>query len=872
MPGPVRPRTPVRLLAAVPVPARWLPVLWLAVVGVAPARAAFTESAALYGIAAGDGMSYGAAFPDLDGDGDPDFYANLHWAGPGEVWRNDGAPFTRIQPEPFPGSPDRHDILWADLDNDGSPDAYVCHGGDQNNELLWNGGAGIFTEGAAGAGVQDFYGRGREMAFLDVDMDQNVDIFVANDFRSGFVRPSVLFYNNGDGTFTRFPNAQPVFQSRLHVSSADYDADGDPDLLTTNPPYATGELWRNDGSITFSNVTAAAFPGIPSPLLQANGLSWADHDNDGDLDLLATGGNRGMWDFAAVEADSIRFYAETLSMETKTLRFLTDGDSVTVWAVKSDYQPVMLWYGAQQDSTAAFPVTLALSDCQGMPAKLSSGSRRGLFLGVFPAASGDSVRLAVGGAAAGADLLVGGSVRTDGVLSGFAKEGYLPRPGFSLGDFTNRLYRNEGNGTFHEITSAAFPSNPANVPTLGAAWEDFDNDGWIDVYWVNSGDIETGNVPNVLWRNNGDGTFTDVTAAEGVAGSDRGLGDGAAWADVNRDGFPDLFVANGAEHPPFGVGPRELFVNPADNGNAFLELQLRGLDSNGSAIGARVRVVTADGQQFRWRLGDSENCFSGQSILHFGLGTATTVDTVQVAWPAGPVQTWTGVAVNSRYWVIEGKPLRPVQNPHFIVAQPAVGGYADEGEVKSWPVVMDNFGGVPSTFRATLETCDGGPIAWLSVDPDTGAVWPGGRTFTVRADATGLASGAYCGRVVFATNGFTGGDSLTVNLTVLDSAVGAPAAGGLPDAFGLAAPRPNPARGPVEIVLSLPREDDVTAEIVSVDGRRVATLAHGLLPAGRHALVWDGRDERGGRAASGVYFLRAQGGSGSGLRKITLVD
>lgn len=864
MPCPVRSRLIVRLVA--PTVLATLPAVFPA-----PAHAAFTESAAAYGIG-GDGMSYGAAFPDLDGDGDPDFYANFHWAGPGEIWRNDGAGYTRVLPEPFPGAPDRHDILWADLDNNGSPDGYVCHGGDQNNELLWNGGAGIFTESAAAAGVQDFYGRGREMTFLDVDMDQNVDVFIVNDFRAGFVRPSVLFYNNGDGTFSRFPNTQAVFQSRLHVSSMDYDADGDPDLVTTNPPYAAGEVWRNDGSFTFVDATSSAFPGIANPLLQANGLSWADYDNDGDADLLASGGNRAMWDFAAVEGDSVRYYAETLSGETKTFRVVTDGDSVTVWAVKSDNQPVWLWYGSQQDSTATFPVTLPLAACQGMPAKLVGGNRRGLFLGAFPVAAGDSLRLAVGGAAAGADLLVGGSLRTNGTLSGFAKEGYLARPGFSLGDFRNRLYRNEGDGTFHEVTATAFPVNPANVPTLGAAWGDYDNDGWIDVYWTNSGDIETGNVPNVLWRNNGDGTFTDATGAEGVAGSDRGLSDGAAWADVNGDGFLDLYVAHGAEHPPFGVGPRELFVNPADNGNSFVEIQLRGLVSNGSAIGARVRVVTAAGEQFRWRLGESENCFSDQSILHFGLGAATGIDTVQVRWPAGTVQTWTAVAANARYWAIEGKPLRLVQNPHFIVAQPQVGGYADEGEAKTWPIQMDNFGGVPSTFRATLETCAGDPITWLTVDPDTGAVWPGGRTLQVHADATGLAAGVYCGRVVFTTNGFTGGDSLTVNLTVLDSAVDAPALDAAPAAFALGAPRPNPARGPVEIGLALPREDVVTVEVMSVDGRRVATLARGVLPAGRHTLAWDRRDEAGDRAAAGVYFVRARGAAGSGLRKITLVD
>ena len=846
--------------------------LVLALAAPRPVRAAFTESAAAFGIAAGDSMSYGASFPDLDGDGDADFYANLHWSQPGELWINGGAPWTRILPSPLVGPPDRHDDLWGDFDNDGSPDVYICHGGDQANELLWNGGAGLFTEGATAAGAADVTGRGRELTLLDADNDGWLDIYVANDQRPGFVRPNVLLYNNGDGTFSRFPNTASLFSARIHVSSADYDGDGDPDIITTNPPYVDGEFWRNDGALAWVNVTSTVFPGISLPLKQANGLSWADYDNDGDLDLLTCGGNRAMWDYAAVEGDSVRYYAETVTAETKTIRVVTNGDSVTVWAVKSDYQPVTLWYGSQQDSTEVFPVTLAIADVMGMPARQSSGTRRGMFLGGYAVAGGDSLRLAVGGAAPGADLIVGGSLRTNGSMNGFAEENYAIRPGFSQGDFRNRLYRNEGDGTFHEVTATAFPVNPSNVPTLAATWGDYDNDGWIDVYLSNSGNIETGNLPNLLLRNKGDGTFDDVTAAEGVAGSTRGLTDGAGWVDANRDGSLDLFVANGAEHPPFGVGPRELFVNAADSGNHWMEIQLRGLDSNGSGIGARVRVVTSAGEQFRWRLGESDNCFSEQTILHFGLGQATVADTVQVFWPSGLVDTFVLQAVDARYWAIEGKPLRPAQNPHFIVAQPAVGGYLNEGQTKTWTVRADNFGGVASTFHASLEACDGSPVPWLAVSPDTGAVWPGGRDLSIRVDATGLATGVYCGRVVFTTNGFTGGDSLTVNMTVLSSSVDAPVVGDLPAAFSLGAPRPNPSHGPVDVQLALPRKDRVKVEVVGVDGRRVATLAEGELPAGRHVLTWDRRDESGARVASGVYFLRADAVSGHGIRKVTLID
>ena len=106
----------------------------------------------------------------------------------------------------------------------------------------------------------------------------------------------------------------------------------------------------------------------------------------------------------------------------------------------------------------------------------------------------------------------------------------------------------------------------------------------------------------------------------------------------------------------------------------------------------------------------------------------------------------------------------------------------------------------------------------------------------------------------------------------MNAAVGAPVLAEAPATFFLAAPRPNPARGSVGIVFGLPRREAVEVAVLGIDGRRVATLASGILPAGRHALTWDRRDARGARVASGVYLVRASSPSGTGVRKVTLLD
>ncbi len=356
-----------------------LPLLAILAVSVS-ARAEFVESAAGFGIAGGDSMSYAAGFIDFDGDGDPDLYANRHWKSAANLYRNDGpAGFIDVGGHYAGDEPDRHGQMWGDLDNDGDPDQYIVHGREQDSELFWNLGNGTFVEGAAAAGVVDREARGREPTFADFNRDGFLDIFTANTFRTGFPRPSRFYWNQGDGTFAEDATNDILLRPREHASSADFDNDGFVDIIATDPPYTEEGFYYNLGDSTWLEAAQFIFWGIDPPLLEAQGISWADYDNDGNIDLLLCGGNRGVWDYVGLEGDSLRYYLESEPLETKRFTLTTDGDSVTIDAIRSDYQAVTCYFGAGGDSILVFPATFAIMEIAGEPPALSAGNP-GLFL------------------------------------------------------------------------------------------------------------------------------------------------------------------------------------------------------------------------------------------------------------------------------------------------------------------------------------------------------------------------------------------------------------------------------------------------------------------------------------------------------------
>ncbi len=268
---------------------------------------------------------------------------------------------------------------------------------------------------------------------------------------------------------------------------------------------------------------------------------------------------------------------------------------------------------------------------------------------------------------------------------------------------TDFLYRNNGNGTFTDVTAAS------GLIIMGyswnADWGDFDNDGNIDIYAGNS------NAANNLFRNNGDGTFTDVSVQYGVADASQTYSCG--WADYDNDGDLDLYVANGTgfidklyrndgntftdvaaivgtndtrhasclswgDYNNDGFmdvylntngGENRLYKNNAGNSNKWVEFKLQGNPSNRSAIGARVKVKAGSLSMIREVSGGSGGKGQNSLPVEFGLGSNTIIDSVIVRWPSGTAQGFANVTPNIIYSLTEGQSLVGVQNPLTVPSQ-----------------------------------------------------------------------------------------------------------------------------------------------------------------------------------------------------------
>ena len=211
------------------------------------------------------------------------------------------------------------------------------------------------------------------------------------------------------------------------------------------------------------------------------------------------------------------------------------------------------------------------------------------------------------------------------------------------------------NGSFVDETVAWGLDAPVQCGSVTAG--DFDNDMYVDLYLA----CRTGasNIANILYHNNGDGTFTAVPDAGGAAGPvGLGIVDGAGWADsvvsgdYDQDGFLDLFVTNGLNlQPPYIGGPNKLYHNNG-NPNHWIELDLMGVNSDRDATGARVYATALGVTQFRVQDGRNHRWSQDAKRIHFGLAGATT-GRLTVKWPSGLVQTFPNVAANKVYTITE---------------------------------------------------------------------------------------------------------------------------------------------------------------------------------------------------------------------------
>ncbi|MDQ3116761.1 MAG: CRTAC1 family protein [Verrucomicrobiota bacterium] len=479
----------------------------------------------------------------------------------------------------------------------------------------------VFTEATLSAGLNAQGFTFANPIWGDVDDDGDLDLFADNHFN----RPPYLYLNNGDGTFADIFSTTGIDPRGDRHGSAwvDFDNDGDLDLSITKGASggsALGtkqdELYLNLGAVQFTNIAPEA--GVINTWGRGRSVAWGDYDNDGQLDLLL--GNLRT-DLVLYQNNGDGTFTDTTLQAGLGLLHYTE-------CVFADY------------SNDGFPDIFCTAAIAHNPARdvLFENNRDGTFTDVTEQAG---ILQSINGR-----TLAWGDYDNDGDL-----DLYITR-GTDVG-FKQTLYQNNDNGLFTEVTDQAGLGAISN--NRAAAWGDFDNDGYLDLYVVNSGTDPVGKGPNNLYRNNHDGTFTDVAASANVEALVVSRGRGAAWADYDHDGFLDLIVTNGEDDTDFEEGPQILYHNEG-NRNTWLEIKLVGTASNRQGLGAKVTVQVGQTIQYREMNGASGHLFSqGAEPLHFGLGRARRVSQITVQWPSGQTQILSRIPANQQITVTESE-------------------------------------------------------------------------------------------------------------------------------------------------------------------------------------------------------------------------
>ncbi|HKY76568.1 MAG TPA: VCBS repeat-containing protein, partial [Acidimicrobiia bacterium] len=510
------PRPAMRFVRSV---SGWLLLTTMVCIAAPAGAQTFTDATRSSGADAGPQTSFGnPVWGDFDADGLLDLFVVNH-GGPPSLLRNLGnGTFAKARPgSGIPAVGDRHGAAWGDFDNDGLPDLFVTIGaeratalGVKADQLYRNEGGGRFTDVAAAAGVENRFGRGRSANWVDYDRDGRLDLFVKN-----FATPNALFRNNGDGTFTDVAAEAGLAGVPGTISSwADYDKDGYPDLLVTGPA-GVDQLWRNNGDGTFSDVTEIAGLGGRG---NGAGIAWGDYNGDSRLDLyIARGRNRDL-DWVVWDASRIVFSAEETGGQNG-LDFTVVGPIVVDLYLNGCREPARVFLGGDKAPAPEIPATVTWQNAWGKP-DYAVGVDLGFY--VWKDFRGWHIRWNSDGRPNGeGPQTFHGVITTTGAVESVTWLKTPPPPSHGGGT----LYRNNGDGTFTDVTALAGVAT--NTDNRAAAWGDADNDGHLDLYVVGRAGR------SFLFRNGGNGKFTDTAAAAGVLAATGAHGEGAAWGDAD---------------------------------------------------------------------------------------------------------------------------------------------------------------------------------------------------------------------------------------------------------------------------------------------------------------------------------------------------
>ncbi|HRI33150.1 MAG TPA: FG-GAP-like repeat-containing protein [Saprospiraceae bacterium] len=466
-------------------------------------------------------------------------------------------------------------------------------------------------------------GDSRSVNWVDVNDDGFIDCMITNGPTGG--QDNFLYINNGTGGFTALTGDTIVKDNKPSDGAtwADSDNDGDLDCYVAN--------WYNTKNLFYNNTGVGAFTQTQNAIETSGGYcetaSWGDYDNDGLLDLYVTrsGGTIATNKNLLFHNEGGNAFTKVLTGTPVTDAFISR--SVNWTDIDSDGD-LDLFVSNENDQNE----NLYRNDGAGVFTKLTNGP-----------------------------LLNDGGKTMSSSWGDYDNDGDLDV--FLANDQGNDgLFRNEGHFNFTKITTDTVSNCGGN--SFSSAWSDIDNDGDLDLFVTNSFGTTT-LWPNFLFLNNGNGSFTRV--GNTAPATDLDWSYGCAFGDYDNDGFEDLAVAtcryNSVDRP-------DLLYHNDGNSNNWITIKLVGTTTNKSAVGTKIRVKANINGNPVWQMRElsAQTSYCGQNDLrpHFGLGNATNIDSIKLEWLNGTVEYYTNITTNQFITIVQGKGITGINNESLL--------------------------------------------------------------------------------------------------------------------------------------------------------------------------------------------------------------